>query len=357
MLATGSKKRIILGMSGGVDSSVAALLLRDQGYIVKGVALKLWAYNAENPCCSTKDLNDAQMIAKHLGIEFEILDVQEAFKRSVVDYYIKELSEGRTPNPCIVCNDYLKFGLLLNYALENNYDFVATGHYARIQINETGYHLMKSFDQEKDQSYFLFMLDQKRLPNILFPLGELTKEKVRGIARHAELITCGKKDSQELCFLPEGGSEEFYRTYTNFAPQAGMIIDSKGEVVGTHKGLQFYTIGQRRGIGAFTNKPVYVVNKNIKDNSLTIGTHEDLMASILTVKDVHWIISPPAFPMYANVRIRYRHKEKKALITNENDVITIKFDSPQRAITPGQAAVFYNGDEVLGGGWIWEVKE
>lgn len=357
MLGKPNKKRVILGMSGGVDSSVSALLLKEQGYYVKGIAMKLWAYNAENPCCSEEDLNDARMIAEHLGIEFEIIDMQEEFKHSVVDYYIKELSKGLTPNPCIICNDYLKFGLLLNFALKHDYDYVATGHYARIQISETGYHLKKAIDQDKDQSYFLFMLDQKRLSNILFPLGELTKNKVRDIARDAELITCSKKDSQELCFLPQGGSKEFYTKFADIVPHTGKIINIKGEIVGTHKGLQFYTIGQRKGLGLFTNIPSYVINKNIQDNSIMIGTDKHLLSRIFTVRNVHWIIPPPVLPIYADVRIRYRHKEKKAFITKENGVITIKFDSPQRAITPGQAAVFYNKDEVLGGGWISEVKE
>lgn len=357
MLARGSPKKVILGMSGGVDSSVAALLLKKEGYIVKGVALKLWAYNAENPCCSTNDLNDAKIIARQLGIDFEVIDMQEAFKHSVVEYYIKELSEGRTPNPCVMCNNYLKFGLLMDYALKNGYDYIATGHYANIYSDEKGFHLKKGKDKSKDQSYFLFMLDQNRLSKILFPLGELDKNTVRDIARNAELITCAKTDSQELCFLPAGGFKEFYNQYINMELQQGKIIDSKGRTIGVHNGLQLYTIGQRRGIGLYTNRPVYVISKNVHDNSIIVDTGEHLMSGVFSVKEVHWIAGEqPALPMYANVRIRYRHKEEKALITKEDGMIIVKFDSPQRAITPGQAAVFYNDDEILGGGWIWEVK-
>jgi tRNA-specific 2-thiouridylase len=274
----------------------------------------------------------------------------------VVEYYIKELSEGRTQNPCVVCNDQLKFGLLLNYALENGYDYIATGHYARIYADEKGFHLKKAFDKGKDQSYFLFTLDQKRLSKILFPLGELDKNTVRDIARNAELITCAKRDSQELCFLPAGGSKEFYDQYLNVGLNQGSIVDSKGNIMGIHNGLQLYTIGQRRGIGLYTNKPVYVISKNVQDNSIVVDTDEHLMSTTFSMKYAHWIAGEqPDLPMYANVRIRYRHKEQKALIIKQDDRLIVEFDSPQRAITPGQAAVFYNDDEILGGGWIWEV--
>ncbi len=357
MLKQNSQKSVILGMSGGVDSSVAALLLKEQGYHVKGVALKLWAYKSENPCCSTEDINDAGMTARQLGIDFEVIDMQEEFRQSVVGYYIKELSSGRTPNPCIVCNDHLKFGLLLDYVLKNNYDYVATGHYARIRSDEKGFHLKKAIDGNKDQSYFLFLLDQKRLSRILFPLGELDKNTVRDIARRAELITCSKRDSQELCFLPAGGFGEFSKEYTNMDLRAGKIINRDGATVGTHRGLPFYTIGQRRGIGVYTNTPVYVIDKNVFDNSIMVDGMEGLMADTFTAKDVHWTSGKePDLPFYANVRIRYRQKEKKAEIRRKNDMLIIQFSVPQRAITPGQAVVFYDDDEVLGGGWIGEVK-
>jgi tRNA-specific 2-thiouridylase len=357
MLKQDHQKSVLLGMSGGVDSSVAALLLKKQGYTVKGVALKLWAYNAENPCCSTEDLHDARTIAQQLGIDFEVIDMQEAFRQSVVGYYLQELSEGRTPNPCIVCNDLLKFGLLMDYALKNNYDYVATGHYARIRADENGFHLIKALDHSKDQSYFLFMLDQTRLSRILFPLGDLDKNTVRDIARDAELITCEKEDSQELCFLPSGGFKEFSSTYTNIALREGKIIDRAGTTIGTHKGLQFYTIGQRKGIGVYTNEPVYVIKKNVADNSIMVDTGDGLMSDTCTVRDVHWIARKELdFPCYANVRIRYRHTEKRAFVNKKDTMIMIKFDSPQRAITPGQAAVFYHDEEILGGGWIEEAK-
>ncbi len=357
MLKQNRQKSVILGMSGGVDSSVAALLLQEQGYKVKGVALKLWAYRSENPCCSTKDLNDAGIIAKQLGIDFEVIDMQHRFKELVVDYYVKELSHGRTPNPCIVCNDRLKFGALLDYALKKDYDYVATGHYAGIRAEGDSYHLEKALDQNKDQSYFLFTLDQERLSKILFPLGKLDKNTVREIARKAEMITCTKSDSQELCFLPGGGAEEFLKTQENVDFHKGNIVNREHKVMGEHKGLPFYTIGQRKGIGSYTNRPVYVIDINTVDNSIMIGDESCLMANTFTVKDVHWISGKkPHTPFSAEVKIRYRHAGARAKITGKDTMLTIQFDSPQRAITPGQAAVFYNGAEVLGGGWIWEVQ-
>ena len=359
MLKQHHQKRVLLGMSGGVDSSVSALLLKQQGYAVKGVALKLWAFHAENPCCSTEDLHDAGTAARQVGIDFEVIDMQEEFRQAVVGYYLSEMALGRTPNPCIVCNDHLKFGLLLDYALKNRYDFVATGHYARIHADKDGFHLKKAVDRSKDQSYFLFMLDQRRLARIIFPLGELDKNTVRDIARNAELITCNKRDSQELCFLPEGGFKEFSSTYSMaVTPREGSIVNREGTVMGTHRGLPFYTIGQRKGIGLYTNEPVYVIDKNISENRITVGTGDGLMADTFTVANAHWIADrEPAFPSYAHVRIRYRHTEKRALLDKKDAKIVIKFDSPQRAITPGQAAVFYHDDEILGGGWIGEVKK
>ena len=345
-------------MSGGVDSSVSALLLKQQGYAVKGVALKLWAFHAENPCCSTEDLQDARTAARQIGIDFEVIDMQDSFRQAVVGYYLSEMAQGRTPNPCIVCNDHLKFGLLMDYALKNGYDFVATGHYARIHRDAEGFHLKKAVDRSKDQSYFLFMLDQRRLARIIFPLGELDKHAVRDIARNAELITCNKRDSQELCFLPAGGFKEFSSTYSAMAPpREGTIVNREGTVMGSHRGLPFYTIGQRKGIGLYTNEPVYVIDKNVSDNRITVGTGDSLMADTFTVVNAHWIADrEPDFPLHAQVRIRYRHTEKRALLDKKDAMILIKFDSPQRAITPGQAAVFYQDDEILGGGWIGEVK-
>ncbi|MCL5277593.1 MAG: tRNA 2-thiouridine(34) synthase MnmA [Deltaproteobacteria bacterium] len=352
------RKTVIAGMSGGVDSSVAALLLKEQGYVVKGVALKLWAYRSENPCCSTEDLDDAAKTARQIGIEFEILDMQRQFKEIVVDYYGRELSCGRTPNPCVVCNDRLKFGLLLDYALQNKYDYVATGHYVRVRVDGQGYHLERALDPNKDQSYFLFMLDQQRLARALFPLGGLEKGTVRELARKAEFVTCSKRDSQELCFLPEGGLGEFVKWYGPLYMREGEIRNGNKVVVGRHRGLPFYTIGQRRGLGLYTSAPVYVINKNTADNSITIGTEEGLLSGTFSVRGVHWISgAAPSLPLRADVKIRYRHSGKEAEISKKDDRIIVKFDSPQKAITPGQAAVFYRDNEVLGGGWIWEVEE
>ncbi len=320
--------------------------------------MKLWAYKSENPCCSADDLNDAALISDQLGIDFEIIDARKQFKKMVVDYYIKELTSGRTPNPCVVCNDQLKFGLLLNYASKNSCNYVATGHYARIQFDGKDYHLKKAADPGKDQSYFLFMLDQKRLARILFPLGELDKSSVRAIARKAELITCSKRDSQELCFMPPGGASEFIRKYAHINVCEGIIVNKDNVPIGRHKGLPFYTIGQRKGIGVYTSKPVYVVKMNAADNRIMVDEKESLTANTFIVKDVHWIAKEePHFPLYADVKIRYGHKGSKAEIRKKDDALTVTFENSQRAITPGQAAVFYNADEVLGGGWISEVKK
>ncbi len=343
-------------MSGGVDSSVAALLLREQGYAVMGVALKLWAYKSENPCCSTEDLDDAARTARQIGIEFKTLDMQSQFRELVVDRYERELASGRTPNPCVVCNDRLKFGLLLEYAMERGYDYVSTGHYARVRSDGQGYHLERALDPNKDQSYFLFMLDQRRLSRVLFPLGTLGKGTVREVARKADLVSCSKRDSQELCFLPEGGLEEFERVYGRRDMPEGSIVDEHNEVVGRHRGLPFYTIGQRRGLGVYTSAPVYVIHKNTADNSITVGTRERLLSAVCNVHGVHWIAgTEPSLPMYADVKIRYRHTAKRAEIRRKDDMIIVEFELPQKAITPGQAAVFYRGSEVLGGGWIGEV--
>ncbi len=351
------KKSVILGMSGGVDSSVSALLLKEQGYDVKGVALKLWAFNAENPCCSADDLRDARTTARQIGIGFDVLDLQDVFRETVVGYYVSELAAGRTPNPCAVCNDRLKFGLLLDYALENGYDFVATGHYARITEDAEGFHLKKAADRTKDQSYFLFTLDQKRLSRILFPLGELRKNEVRDIARKAGLATYAKRDSQELCFLPPGGFREFSGTFASMDLHAGNIVNRAGKVIGSHQGLPLYTIGQRRGIGVYTNEPVYVIDKNVTDNILIVDSADGLMTERCTIGTVRWIAGKePLFPLKARVRIRYRHTEQEAVVDKKGTTVVIKFDSPQRAITPGQAAVVYQDEEILGGGWIEEVR-
>ena len=227
-----------------------------------------------------------------------------------------------------------------------------------MSADKDGFHLKKALDRSKDQSYFLFMLDQRRLSRVLFPLGDLDKDTVRDIARNAELITCNKRDSQELCFLPAGGFKEFSSTFSTMAPlREGTIVNREGTVMGTHRGLQFYTIGQRKGIGVYTNEPVYVIDKNVSANSITVDTGEGLMSDTFTVNNVHWIAGrEPVFPLYANVRIRYRHTEQRTLMKKKDSMLLIKFDSPQRAITPGQAAVFYHDDEILGGGWIGEVK-
>jgi tRNA-specific 2-thiouridylase len=357
-------------MSGGVDSSVAAAILKREGHDVVGFTMQLWNQRRrlapdEEPqpsrCCSLDDVYDARSVAQDLNIPFYVLNLEEEFERAVVRPFVQEYLSGRTPIPCVSCNTKLKFARLVKVAREVGAQGVATGHYARVEYNEqTGrFVLKKGRDLSKDQSYFLFEMTQKQLARAVFPLGEITKSEVREIARSIGLETADKPESQEICFVPDGDYARFVENYARsemgqleFA--GGEISTANGTVIGEHAGLHRYTIGQRRGIGIASSEPLYVVKIDVPRNQLVVGKRSELDGKSFVATGVNWIaIAKADAPVRANVRIRYRAAEASATITPiEASSVRVEFDEPQAAITPGQAAVFYEDDSVVGGGWI-----
>ena len=337
-------------MSGGVDSSIAAAFLKKQGHDVVGIFMKFWKEPGkarENLCCSAEAKADARRIAGKLNIPFYVLDVRKEFKKKVVDYLIEEYKKGRTPNPCVECNRWIKFRFLFKKILELKADYVATGHYVRIKHEK----LLVAKDRNKDQSYFLWTLNQKQLKKILFPVGDYTKGEVRAMAKKWDLPVFEKKESQEICFIPDSDINKFLKKRLSFEALAkGEIITTEGKVIGKHEGLPFYTIGQRRGIKIGGIGPFYVVDKDFKKNALIVaqGDFDDaLFKKEFTVSKTNWI-NNVKFPLKCNVKIRYLTPSVPAVIKG-NKVI---FDKKQRAITPGQSAVFYKGNKILGGGVI-----
>ncbi|MFA5128522.1 MAG: tRNA 2-thiouridine(34) synthase MnmA [Patescibacteria group bacterium] len=346
-------KKVMVAMSGGVDSSVAAALLKKQGYDVVGVFMRFWsesssgAGSAMNKCCSFEAYSDARRVAQKLGIPIYTLNMRVRFKKSVVDYFLKEYQAGRTPNPCVECNRFIKFGELLKKARAMDLDYIATGHYARVY----GAKLLKGKDSKKDQSYFLYTLTQDKLKQVLFPVGNYKKPKVREMAKKFGLPVHLKNDSQEVCFV--GASlKNFLKKYLKV--KSGKIIELKSKkVLGRHEGLPFYTTGQRRGL-ALGGGPWYVVKIDVRKNVLYVSRDQKkLLTKELTAGKVSWISGvAPKLPIRAKVKIRYKHKEAPAAIRKIKNNYKIIFDKPQRAVTAGQSAVFYKGDEVLGGGVI-----
>jgi len=353
-------KRVIVAMSGGVDSSVSALLLKRQGYDVIGVALRLWDYSsAENVSgrrCSSMNIKDAGVVAEMLGVPFHVINLEEDFRKDVVKDFIDEYSRGRTPNPCILCNERIKFSGLLNKALELKADFVATGHYARkIRSGDNKYwRLLRGGDTKKDQAYFLFTLSQAVLEKTLFPVGEMRKKDVRKIAREAGLPVADKRESQEVCFVREGGIGSFLRKMVPHMDGKGEFITRDGKVLGSHSGYYQYTIGQRHGLGLSNPSPLYVIGIDPKANRVIVGGEKELYRRQLIASSPRWIAGkPPKFPFHALAQIRSRHEGGDCEVDYCQDgQIKVSFIHPQRAITPGQAVVFYNGDEVIGGAWI-----
>ena len=341
-------------MSGGVDSSVAAALTLEQGHECIGVTLKL--FKGESRCCSLHDVNDAKAVAFRLGIPHYVLNFTEDFNSQVIRRFVEIYGQGNTPNPCIDCNRYIKFNLLLLRAQQLDFDYLATGHYARIEQDAAGgrFLLRKSADEKKDQSYVLYCLNQQQLRHVRFPLGELSKAEVRKIAEMKNLATASKQESQDICFVPDGDYGDFIESLTGKIWPPGDIIDLEGKKIGRHRGIIRYTIGQRRGLGVAANTPVYVAAKSIADNTVTLCPDSGLYGKNLDASDINLITCERIEkPMRVMVKTRYLQIEQPAVVeqTGEN-TLHIEFDKPQRAITPGQGAVMYDGDYVVGGGTI-----
>src|SRR5947209_2570805 len=354
--------RVVLAMSGGVDSSVAAHLLKQQGYDVIGLFMRTGVHAPDDDtpahkkgCCSAQDAGDARRVADRLDIPFYALDFKKDFER-VIDYFTDEYVAGRTPNPCVVCNTWLKFGKLWSYGKQLGADFVATGHYARLVAGENGPELHRAADPDKDQSYVLFGLRQSLLPHLLFPIGGYRKDEVRELARQAGLSVFDKPDSVEICFVPGGDHAELIRQRRPELATAGKIVDTAGRVLANHDGIEQFTIGQRKGLGFAAGQRRYVLRIVLEENTVVVGRREELLAPSLLASRVNWLLDePPLGSLTCTAKIRYRHQAAPAVVTPQPDGgARVDFDEPQSAITPGQAVVFYDGDRVLGGGWIEE---
>jgi tRNA-specific 2-thiouridylase len=365
--------KIAVAMSGGVDSSAAAALLGEAGHELVGFTMQLWNQrrglsvdeNGEplpSRCCSLDDVYDARRVAEDLGFPFYVLNLERDFERDVVEPFVESYLEGETPIPCVACNSRLKFAALDRMAQSVGCEKVATGHYARVALDESArrYRLLRGRDARKDQTYFLWELTQDQLSRSMFPLGEMSKADVRDAARRHGLNVAEKRESQEICFVPDGDYAGFIERYLEAEgqeerrPARGEIVDTEGRVVGEHEGVHRYTTGQRRGLGVSRPLPLYVVRVEAERNRVVVGKAEELLSSEFTAEGVNWIaFDAPEEDVRADVRVRYRHTEAPATITPLADSrVRVRFDEPQRAITPGQACVFYRGEEVVGGGWI-----
>jgi tRNA-uridine 2-sulfurtransferase len=355
------KKRVVVAMSGGVDSSVTAALLQEQGHEVIGMTMQIWDYSrftAEHgesfgSCCSLDDVYDARRVAEGLGIPFYVVNFEQDFQRQVIDRFCDDYFAGRTPNPCVLCNQVLKFELLLRKARELEADWLATGHYARITESGGAYTLRKGLDAHKDQSYFLFTLTQAQMARVRFPLGAMSKEEVRAQAARFNLRVAEKAESQDICFVPDGDYVRFLEEERGSGQRDGEIVHVGGQVLGRHQGTYRYTIGQRRGLGIAWPQPLYVVGIDAPGRRVLVGEAQHLSVGELLAHEVVWGAEVPTEPIRAACRIRYRHQEVPAqIIPLAGNQARVLFDTPQRGVTPGQAAVFYRGDAVLGGGWI-----
>lgn len=349
--------KVVVAMSGGVDSSVAAALLKEQGYDVIGMMLRLWSEPGKedtNRCCTPDSMAQARRVAAKLDIPFYVIDAKDVFHKTVVQYFLDGYARGETPNPCLICNRQIRWTFLLDHALALGADYMATGHYVRIRKADGISQLLRAVDRSKDQSYVLHVLTQEKLAHALFPVGDYPKPEIRAIAEKHGLPTASRKDSQDLCFLAGEDYRSFLQRNAAEMLQPGDILRRDGRSVGGHTGLANYTIGQRKGLGIASPVPLYVLGKDAATNALIVGTQEELGSHELTARDVNWLSGEsPTEPFRAEVKIRYTAKEAQALVTPlEDNQVRVQFDAPQRDITAGQAAVFYQGDLMIGGGII-----
>ena len=344
-----SKKRVAVALSGGVDSSMTACLLKESGYDVIGITMHLWS-DADQNCPSFASIEDAENTCRKLGIPFNLIDLESDFYHRVIEYFCNEYARGRTPNPCIVCNRDIKFGSLLKRAESLGADFLATGHYARVKRQDNRYHLLKGRDTTKDQSYMLYTLGQNKLRRVLYPLGDYTKSEIRELARQKDMPAAGKPSSQDICFIASDYGA-FISQYITASP--GDVVDGSGKILGGHRGTTYYTIGQRHGLGLATTEPLYVTCIDADKNRIIVGPKEELYRSRLMADQVNWISgTPPAQQLEVTVKIRYRSPDIAATLYPAMNSAEVSFEQPQPAITPGQAVVFYQDEEVIGGGTI-----
>lgn len=346
-------EKVMVGMSGGVDSAICALLLKKEGYDVTGANCRFFCHSEES---ANEDTEDARAVADRMGIPFQVIDFTEEFKSTVIDNFISVYESGSTPNPCIVCNKHLKFGSLMAEAEKQGFDYIATGHYAQCGFDSSNgrYYLKKGADASKDQSYVLYCLTQHQLSRTLFPLGSMTKEQAREIALSENLVNAKKKDSQDICFVPDGDYGSFIENRLCKTYPAGDFVDTEGRVLGTHKGIIRYTVGQRRGLGLSLPAPMYVKEKDVKSNRVILCSNEELFTKNVEATDINLITCDRIdSPIRVRARIRYSHKEQWARIwqTDEN-TLHAEFEEPVRAVTSGQSLVLYDGDYVVGGGII-----
>lgn len=349
-------------MSGGVDSSVAAYLLKEQGYDVIGVTMQIWQEDKEyeereGGCCSLSAVDDARRVANKIGIPFYVLNFRDSFKRNVIDYFVDEYIKGRTPNPCIACNKYLKFDELLKKAQGIGADYIATGHYAKIEEHNGRYILVKSDDDKKDQTYALYNMTQEQLAHTLMPCGEYTKDRIREIAKEIGLDVHNKKDSEEICFIPDNNHGRYISEAMPEKVREGNFVDKEGNILGKHKGIVYYTIGQRKGLGLAMGRPVFVTDINPLTNEVVIGSEDDIFKTDLVCKDINFITFDSLDkPMELKAKIRYSARPAEAIISPlENGRVKVSFKEKQRAITKGQSVVFYLDDLVVGGGVIEKI--